>query len=77
MLSKNVKRKKPLLGVLKRAIAIKERRDGDVATQGSVTMKSDIDRKVMWRKRMVDTDTADIHHHTDGEDVLRKPRRVR
>ena len=76
MLSKNVKRKKPLLGVLKRAIAIKELRDGDGATQGSVTMQSDIDHKVLWRKRMVDPDTADIHR-TDGEEHSGKSRRAR
>ena len=76
MLSKNVRRKKPILGVLKRAIVIKERREGSEAMQGSVTMKSDIDSKVLWRKRMVDPDTANIRHE-DGEEASRKPRRIR
>jgi hypothetical protein len=52
MIPDKTRRKKHTLGVLKRMLAIKARRDGHM--QNSLTMSTDIDQKVLWRMRMVD-----------------------
>ena len=54
MIPDKTRRKKHTLGVLKRTLAIKARRDGHM--QNSLTMDTDIDQKVLWRMRMVNPD---------------------
>ena len=58
MIPGKIRRKKETLGVLRRITAINARRDGRML--GGVTMSSDIDRKVLWRMRMVEPDDASV-----------------
>ena len=64
MIPSKIRRKKETLGVLRRMAAINARRDGRML--GSVTMTTDIDRKTLWRMRMVDTDIDRTGHPHDG-----------
>ena len=54
MIPEKIRRKKQTLGVLKRAIALKARREGQIL--GSLAMHTDIDHKVLWRMRIRDAD---------------------
>jgi hypothetical protein len=52
MIPDKVRRKKQTLGVLKRMLALRARRDGRML--GGPAMDTDIDHKVLWRMRMAD-----------------------
>jgi hypothetical protein len=66
MIPDKVRRKKQTLGVLRRMLALRARRDGRML--GGPAMDTDIDHKVLWRMRMADQGNA-----TPPEEGLERP----
>ena len=54
MVPDKTRRKKRVLGILGRILAIKAKRKGK--TLGSVALSTDIDKKLLWRMRKVAAD---------------------
>jgi hypothetical protein len=72
MIPEKIRRKKQTLGVLKRAIALKARREGQIL--GSLAMHTDIDHKVLWRMRVSDTEQGNDapEHWTEQPEQQKK-----
>jgi len=70
MVPDKTRRKKRVLGVLRRILAIKARRGGRMI--GSLAMNTDIDSKVLWRMRMVGASQGE-----NDDDVPRPKRKVK
>ena len=66
MIPDKARRKKQTLGVLRRMIALRARRDGRMLD--GPAMNTDIDHKVLWRMRMVVQGNA-----TPPEEWLERP----
>lgn len=67
MIPDKIRRRKRTFGVLKRILGIKARRDGRM--RGSLLMGTDIDRKILWRARMVASgqDSVAISPYDDND----------